>query len=96
MDFDELNDFADWETKRLAISLRKSSDEMKSADGVRLSRAIKEYLKVVKKNETNKIVLEKKYAEVIILATLLAKRLNLDIAQSVDKMVDSIRARRYN
>lgn len=93
MDFDELNDFADWENKRISNFYRKTNEQMVELNKKEISKSMKEFLSAIKKE--NKFESSKKFAEMVVFLSLLAKRLNLDIAQSVENQVEMMRSRRY-
>lgn len=93
MDFDELNDFADWENKRANSFYKKTNEQMLEIDKKKMLKSIKELSTSI--NQRNGFESSKKFAEIVVFSSLLAKRLNLDISQSIEDQVELMRLRRY-
>jgi len=93
MDFDELNDFADWENKRVSSFYKKTNEQMLELNKKKISKSMKEFSIAIKKKD--RFQSSKKFAEIVVFSSLLAKRLNLDISQSVENQVEMMRSRRY-
>jgi len=104
MNIEELQDFTDWEIKRVDSHFGKSSEMMKLWTAVKLSEEIGELQAEIlgqanlqRKKETTftKESLEKEFADVIISACILARRHNIDIIDALTKKIDIIRRRKY-
>lgn len=108
MDFDELNDFADWESRRLADYYKKTNEEMVFPTAIKLSEEVGELMDEVLKHsgiqrkekmESKDVAIGKiaeEFADVVLVATLLAKRLGVDVAHAIEAKIDKVRARRYD
>ena len=107
MDFTEINDFAQWESKRKETFLKKTNEEMIFADFMKLSEEIGEFaneiqkkLKMQKKEKMdseeniNKNLADE-FADVILTTSIIAKRLGIDIETAIERKIDIVRARKY-
>jgi NTP pyrophosphatase (non-canonical NTP hydrolase) len=107
VDFDELNDFADWEAKRQEKLFEKRNEEMIFKDAIKLSEengetmdALLNYLGLQRREKLKDKVTAKKelgseIADVILTAAILAKRLNINISDVVEDKINIVRARKY-
>ena len=108
MEIDELNDFAEWESKRKEKLFGKTNEEMKLIDAVKLSEEVGEFMNELCKSmglqrkekledpEKTKKELAKEFADVVLTAVILAKRLNIDISDALEEKIEIVRARRYD
>lgn len=105
MQVEELQDFIDWEIKRLNGPLGKNDEEMKSWDSVKLVEETGEFLSEVrtisgiyrdeKKKEFSKENFGNEFVDVIISACIIARRHNIDIVDSIVNKIEIIRRRKY-
>ena len=105
MDIEELQDFIDWEKKRLEEFLGKSNEELKPWSAVKLAEEVGEFQNEVlghsrlqrkeKMENFSDESFEKEFADVILAACLVARRHNVDIVDALRKKIEIIRGRNY-
>lgn len=107
MDFDELNDFADWEAKRLEKAFAKSNEQLIFPQAIKLAKEVGELMNEVLKQSgiqrrekiESKEITEKKireeFADVVLVSCILAKRIGIDINTAIEDKIEKVRARRY-
>ena len=106
MEMIELQDFVDWEIKRLNEFSGKNNEESKPWDVVKLVEEVGElagevlgHSGLVRKEKSgnfSKLSLGDEVADVIIVACILARRHGVDVVDALEKKVEIIRGRRYN
>ena len=105
MKIEELQDFIDWEIKRLNEFARKTNEELKSWSAVKLSEEVGELQSEVlgsaklqrtgKMNSFSKESFGSEVADVIITTCILARRHNIDIIDALTKKIEIIRGRSH-
>jgi NTP pyrophosphatase (non-canonical NTP hydrolase) len=105
MEIEELQDFIDWEIKRLNIFTNKTNEELKPWSAVKLGEEVGELQEQVignsgiqrkeKADKFSKENLGEEFADVIITACILARRHNVDIVDALTKKIEVIRGRDY-
>ncbi len=106
MEIAELQDFVDWEIKRLNEFFGKSNEELRAWDIVKLSEEVGElagevlgHSGLVRKEKLgnfSKLSLGDEIADVIIVACILARRHGVDVVDALERKTEIIRGRKYN
>jgi len=105
MKVEELQDFIDWEIKRLNEFLGKNNEELKPWAAIKLAEEVGElqsevigHSKLHRKDKMDKFSDEsfkKEVADVIITTCILVRRHNIDIVDALENKIEIIRGRSY-
>ncbi len=104
MEIEEIQDFADWEIKRLDKAYNLTDERAKFRATMKLTEEVgelmneiakKENMQRKEKSEFKDKDLEEEFADVILAACIIARRYKIDIIDALETKIEKIRQRRY-
>lgn len=104
MEIEEIQDFADWEIKRLDKAYNLTNEKAKFRATMKLTEEVgelmneiskKEQMQRKEKSEFKEQDLAEEFADVILTACIIARRYKIDIIDALETKIDKVRQRRY-
>lgn len=107
MEIKDINSFAEWEMKRKEKLFNKSNQEMILIDSLKLSEELGEFMNEIQKSlglqrkekleekEITKKHLGEEFADVILVASMLANRLGINTEGALKNKIEIVKNRKY-
>jgi len=107
MEINELTKFAEWEAKRKEKLFNKSNEEMILIDSLKLTEELGEFMNEIqnflgyqrKEKLDHKDIVKKhlgeELADVMLVTAILAKRLGINMEESIENKINIVKERKY-
>lgn len=107
MEIKDLQEFAEWENKRIEIASGKSNEELVSTQVMKIAEEygefVNEFLKIhgwqrkskQKNPELTKEDMAEELADVVLVAFLAGKRLNINLDEELKEKIAKVKERKY-